>query len=112
MLVSETLAVLKKAGLKDDVAVVDLTARLDILLVNSWCFCRQLVLKNEMDQISNQSMAKVLVAFGRLQFSLCLLFLFIVFNVIIGWSVDSSIIVITKIIGSFCILNDMSIFGF
>ena len=65
-----------------------------------------------MDQISNQSMAKVLVAFVRLQFSLCLLFLFIVFNVIIGWSVDSSIIVITKIIGSFCILNDMSIFGF
>lgn len=40
MLVSEILAVLKKAGLKDDVAVVDLTARLDILLVNSWCFCR------------------------------------------------------------------------
>ena len=36
----------------------------------------------------------------------------IVFNVIIGLSVDSSIIVITKIIGSFCILNDMSIFGF
>ena len=65
-----------------------------------------------MDQISNQSMAKVLVAFVRLQFSLCWLLLFIVFNVIIGWSVDSSIIVITKIIGSFCILNDMSIFGF
>ena len=65
-----------------------------------------------MDQISNQSMAKVLVAFVRLQFSLCLLFLVIVVNVIIGWSVDSSIIVITKIIGSFCILNDMSIFGF
>ena len=43
MLVSEILAVLKKAGLKVDVAVVDLTARLDILLVNSWfafgCFC-------------------------------------------------------------------------
>ena len=33
MLVSEILAVLKKAGLKDDVAVADLTARLDILVV-------------------------------------------------------------------------------